>query len=90
MNLDAHFGVPWSPRSLHENRVDGVTEICPANASLLIRFNPDVLEPEALKQQVQDIEDTVIQDSGVSIETRIIEVPVWYDDPVTAEVGTRF
>ncbi|MEY8576737.1 allophanate hydrolase subunit 1 [Corynebacteriaceae bacterium 6-324] len=90
MNLDAHFRSTLVARSLHENRVDGVTEICPANASLLIRFNPDVLEPEALKQQVQDIEDTVIQDSGVSIETRIIEVPVWYDDPVTAEVGTRF
>lgn len=90
MNLEAHFRSTLVARSLDETAVEGVTEICPANASLLIRFNPDVVAPELLKQKVQAIEEEVIHDSEATIETRIIEVPVWYDDPVTAEVGSRF
>ncbi|WP_420097986.1 5-oxoprolinase subunit B family protein [Corynebacterium sp.] len=90
MSLAANFTVTLIARELQERRLDGVIEICPANASLLVRFNPEVITPGDLEDTVRSIEDDVTDSSHSVVPTRIIEVPVWYDDPVTAEVVSRF
>ncbi|MEJ6548859.1 carboxyltransferase domain-containing protein [Corynebacterium sp. USCH3] len=90
MSLAANFTVTLIARELQERRLDGVIEICPANASLLVRFNPEVITPGDLEDAVRSIEDDVTDSSHSVVPTRIIEVPVWYDDPVTAEVVSRF
>lgn len=89
MSLAANFTVMEMANRLTETRPNGIIDVCPANASLLIRFDPDVLEPDALLAAMKEIEAGVAGTSGV-LKTRIIEVPVWYDDPETAEVGARF
>jgi urea carboxylase len=77
-------------RKLSDAALPGVVDICPANASLLVRFNPDVLPPSSLESTVRNIELELLNHSEQVLETRIIEVPVWYDDPFTAEVAQRF
>ncbi|TNM38654.1 carboxyltransferase domain-containing protein [Nocardioides albidus] len=90
MNLAANFKAMAISSALAGRGLDGIWDICPANASLLIRFDPDRLEPEVLERTVREIEAEVGQESSPSIKTRLIEVPVWYDDPYTREVGAKF
>jgi urea carboxylase len=90
MSLPANFKVMSIAARLSAAGLTGVADICPANASLLVRFDPDVLPPSALEETVRNIERDLTSHQEQALETRIIEVPVWYDDPFTAEVAKRF
>ncbi|KJQ52903.1 5-oxoprolinase subunit B family protein [Microbacterium sp. SA39] len=90
MSLSANFTVMAIAKELAAGGHEGIIDICPANASLLVRFDPHRLSHTALEGIVRDIEDGVGNQEGAEIPTRIIDVPVWYDDPFTAEVGARF
>lgn len=94
MSLRANFRGMLVARTLRERQENGelagVFEICPANASLLVRFDPDTIDPREVEKVVRDIETEIVDSDDKTIETRIIEVPVWYDDPITAEVVAKF
>jgi urea carboxylase len=90
MSLAANFKVMSVASRLAAADLVGVVDICPANASLLVRFDPDVLPPSDLAEAVRGIERDLAHHHEHELETRIIEVPVWYDDPFTAEVAQRF
>src|SRR5262249_55511882 len=62
---------------------------CPANASFQIKFNPDIIRPDAILGEVKAIEEQAANSRPV-IHTRIIEVPVYYQDPWTHETLMRF
>lgn len=89
MSLAANFRVMTIASALTERALEGVIDICPANASLLVRFDPDTLPPARLEEVLRDIEASRTG-ADTALETRIVEVPVWYDDPYTAEVVDRF
>jgi urea carboxylase len=90
MSLAANLRAMAIARGVAARKLDGVIDICPANASLLIRFDPDVLPPDALLATVRGLESATKDPAGTALATRIIEVPVWYDDPYTREVAARF
>lgn len=90
MSLAANVRVMSIANRLAGDKPDGVTDICPANAALLIRFDPDRIAPADLEAKVKEIESNVVHQGHAALMTRIIEVPVWYDDPFTNEVGARF
>ncbi|MHA7209626.1 5-oxoprolinase subunit B family protein [Arthrobacter sp. MDT1-65] len=90
MSLAANFKANAMAARLTAREIDGVVDICPANASLLLRFDPDVVPPDQLEALVRQVEEEVAQLSEQTLETRIIEIPVWYDDPYTRETGARF
>jgi len=90
MSLEANLRAMHIARLISQDVLPGITDICPANASLLIRFDPDVLAPERLETLVRAAEEEARSAASPVLTTRIIEVPVWYDDPFTREVGARF
>src|SRR5690625_678104 len=90
MSLEANFIANSMAAALEERDVSGIIDICPANASLLIRFNPDELDYRDLEATMRSIEDAVRDSTVQELETRVIEVPVWFDDPYTRETGARF
>jgi urea carboxylase len=90
MSLVANFKVMSMATRLAAVGLEGVEDICPANASLLVRFDPDVLPPSTLEETVRNIERDLTHSHDQTLDTRIVEVPVWYDDPFTAEVAERF
>jgi urea carboxylase len=90
MSLAANFKANAMATRLTARAVDGIVDICPANASLLLRFDPDTVPPDRLEALVREVEEEVAQLSEQTLETRIIEIPVWYDDPYTRETGARF
>ncbi len=89
MSLDAFFKSLSMTNAVREQGIDGVTEICPANASFQIKFDPDVIAPGDMLAELKKIEDAA-EHADHTIATRIIEIPVYYRDPWTNETLMRF
>jgi urea carboxylase len=89
MSLEAFFKGMAITHALAAKQLPGVTEICPANASYQVRFDPDVIAPDAMLATLQQIERE-LGNASLEIATRIIEVPVFYNDPWTHETLMRF
>ena len=90
MSLEANFISNSIANALESRKLDGIVDICPANASLLIRFNPDLLASGELERTVRALEREVRGTTNKVLATRIVEIPVWYNDPYTNETGARF
>ncbi|GAA3227528.1 allophanate hydrolase subunit 1 [Pseudonocardia petroleophila] len=90
MSLQANFRAMAITNALREQRPDGLVDICPANASYQVRYDPDVLDPHTLMAQLQALEEQVGDASDVALPTRVLEIPVLYRDPWTTETLMRF
>jgi urea carboxylase len=89
MSLDAFFKSLSMTSAVRESRIKGVTEICPANASYQIRFDPDLISPHDMLAELKRLESAA-EKSDRTLSTRILEVPVYYNDPWTHETLMRF
>lgn len=89
MSLEAFFTSLSMTNAVKEAGIKGVTEICPANASFQVKFDPDMIKPGDLLKELQGMEAAASQ-SDASLQTRIIEIPVFYQDPWTHETLMRF
>lgn len=88
MSLEAFFRSLSITNAVRDSRIRGVTEICPANASFQIKFDPDLIAPDDLLRELRSLEGA--GSSGAELKTRILEMPVFYDDPWTRETLMRF
>ena len=89
MSLEAFFKSLAMTNAVRESQIKGVTEICPANASLQIKFDPDQISPDDMLVELKQLEAAAEKAEAV-LDTRIIEVPVLYNDPWTRETLMRF
>jgi urea carboxylase len=89
MSLEAFFKSLSITTAIRASGIRGVTEICPANASFQVKFDPDVILPNDILREVRAIEKDAEKTEPV-VDTRIIEVPVFYQDPWTYETLMRF
>ncbi len=89
MSLEAFFKALFITNAVRDKAIDGVTEICPANASFQIKYDPDRIAPADLMSELQALEAAADTAPSV-IETRIFEMPVYYNDPWTHETLMRF
>lgn len=89
MSLEAFFTSLAMTNAVREAKIDGVTEICPANASFQIKFDPDKIHPQKMMDMLKEMEATA-EKQEAKLNTRIVEVPVYYQDPWTHETLMRF
>lgn len=89
MSLEAFFVSLSMTNAVRDAGIKGVSEICPANASFQIKFDPDVIHPEDLLAELKRLEETAERAEHV-LDTRIVEIPVYYRDPWTHETLMRF
>jgi urea carboxylase len=89
MSLDAFFKSLSMATAVKKAKIKGVTEICPANASFQVKFDPDVIKPAEMLKRLKMIEKAAAKANPV-IKSRIIEIPVHYNDPWTRETAMRF
>lgn len=89
MSLEAFFTSLSMTNAVRDAGIRGVTEICPANASFQIKFDPDRIRPGDLLKELQSMEGAASK-SDASLKTRIMEIPVFYQDPWTHETLMRF
>lgn len=89
MSLEAFFKSLSMTNAVREAEIKGVTEICAANASYQIKFNPDIIHPDDLMSELKRMDESA-EKCDSTLDTRIIEVPVYYQDPWTHETMMRF
>lgn len=89
MSLETGFRAFSLAQAVRESRIKDVTEICPAKASLPTRFDLDVITPDDMRAELLSLEQATERAAPV-LRTRIIEVPVFYNDPLTREKQMRF
>lgn len=90
MSLEANFKGMAITRELKQRELPGIVDICPANASYMVRVDPDVLHPEELIKELKDIEQKMADLDHITIASRLVDVPVLFEDPWTHEAVMRF
>lgn len=89
MSLEAFFKSLSMTNAVKEAGIKGVTEICPANASYQIKFDPDQIHPDDLLSELKRMEQHADKAES-KLNTRVVEIPVYYQDPWTHETLMRF
>ncbi len=89
MSLEAYFISLAVTKSVREAKIAGVSEICPANASFQVKFDPDVVHPDKLLGLLKEMEADA-ERAEAKLDTRIVEIPVFYQDPWTHGTLMRF
>ena len=89
MSFDANFRAMAITQQIRERDLPGVDEICPANASYLLHFDPDEIPPTKLVEQLREI-DAETDITEFRWETRIVDFPVLYGDGWTHETVMNF
>ncbi|WP_395475378.1 allophanate hydrolase subunit 1 [Saccharopolyspora spinosa] len=91
MSLKANLKAMAITGALRRENIDGVIDICPSNASYLVRLNPDRLHPAELVEELRRLEHTAGElPDDHAVRTRIVDVPVLFDDPWTRETLLKF
>lgn len=91
MSIEANIKAMMITSELRERDIEGIVDICPSNASYTIRYDPDLLAPRELVALLTELDGHAgnIPDDFV-LQTRIVDVPVLYNDPWTHEALMRF
>jgi urea carboxylase len=90
MSVQVNVRAQAITRRLAELALDGVVDICPANAAYMIRIDPDVIHPRDMVARLQELEEEVGDAADVRLDTRIIDIPVLFQDEWTHETLMRF
>jgi len=90
MSLKVNFRAMAITDRLGREDIEGVTDICPSNASYMVRIDPDVLHPDELIGRLKEIDEEVGDVRGFELNTRVVDVPVMMEDPWTHETLMRF
>lgn len=77
-------------KTLADHAIPGVIDICPAHASYMIRFDPDVLDLDSFLDLLKQEHGAAVSADLPTLQTRIVDVPVLYDDPWTRETLLKF
>ena len=88
MSLEANFKVLAVSQEVRRYELPGVIEVCPGNTSYLVHFRPEEIAPRALVGCLREAEQAAR--SLISIRSRLVDIPVLYDDPWTRECAARF
>jgi urea carboxylase len=90
MSLSVNFRAMAITNRLQQENIEGITDICPSNASYLIRIDPDVLHPDELIARLKELDEEVGDVRGFELRIRVVDVPVMIEDPWTHETLMRF
>ncbi|MES9759313.1 carboxyltransferase domain-containing protein [Priestia megaterium] len=81
MNLEANFKGVAITQKLRDKQLNGILDICPSNASYMVRVIPEVLHPRELIEILKRIEADITLD--MEIASRVVDVPILFEDPWT-------
>src|SRR5699024_3249338 len=91
MSMEANIKATLITQELSNRGLDGIIDICPSNASYLVRYDPDTIAPRDIMDLLQGLDDEFDKiPDGFTMQTRIVDVPILYDDPWTHEAMMRF
>ena len=56
MSLEAFFKSLFITNAVRDAKIKGVTEICPANASYQVKFDPDLIKPDDMLAELKRLD----------------------------------
>jgi urea carboxylase len=89
MSLRAFFKALGVCNAVRSSGIKGIVEVCPANASMLLKFDPEIIKPPDVEAEIRKIE-AAIEGKSRDLPTRLIELPVYFNDPWSHETMMRF
>src|SRR5690625_47569 len=89
MSLEVNFQAFAITQKLREENISVIFDICPSNASYMIRIDPDQIDQDELIAKLKEYESNISLD-GLEISSRMVDVPILFDDPWTHETLMRF
>ncbi|MET4427728.1 MULTISPECIES: carboxyltransferase domain-containing protein [unclassified Mycolicibacterium] len=90
MDLAKALRIQAITTALAQTDVVGLVDIVPANASYMLRIEPELAEQRQLIGLMAELHQRFADSNAVTLDTEIVEIPVWYDDPWSAETCMRF
>jgi urea carboxylase len=88
MDFAVNFEIQAICKSITEEGIPGVIEAYPGNTTYLVHYNPEEIAPKVLLKKLQRFESKAAE--FVAFDSRLIEVPVLYNDPWTIECAREF
>lgn len=89
MSLEVNFQAFAITQKLREENISGILDICPSNASYMIRIDPEQINQDELIDKLKEYEKNISLDE-LEISSRMVDVPILFDDPWTHETLMRF
>lgn len=90
MRVESNFKALAITEELRIREIPGIIDIVSSNASYLVRYNPDIISGRDLLDYLKEIDLTKSNPATLNLSVRIVEIPTWYDDPVSREYSLRF
>jgi urea carboxylase len=90
MSFRVNFRLRALTHELGARQIPGVVEIAPANASYLVRVDPDRLDPRDLVRELRRLDGELGHGPTPAFRTRIIDMPTYYNDPWSRECLMKF
>lgn len=83
LDLALRFRVQALYETLRKNRQRGLLEITPGIRSLQVRYDPRQIDHEHLRGLLRDSLASLPADHDLSVPTRVVRLPLSWDDPST-------
>lgn len=90
MRIESNFKALAVTEELRKRDIPGIIDIVSSNSSYLVRFNPDLIAARDLLDYLKEIDLLKSDPTKLLFSVRMVEIPVWYDDPVSMEFSRRF
>lgn len=90
MSLEVNLLVQQVVSRVQERPLPGILDVCPANVSYLVRYDPDIIGYDQLVEYLTSAETQSASRAGDPFQTRIIDIPILFNDPWTHEVLMKF
>ena len=74
MSLEAFFKSLFITNAVRDAKIKGVTEICPANASYQVKFDPDLIKPDDMLVELKRL-DTADKLNGAKVYAIDVKLP---------------
>lgn len=85
-----NFRVHALLQELSERPIDGVLETSTGLRSVMVTFDPDVIDRERLMNELDDREASAADLQSLVLPSRILELPIAFDDEATRDAVNRY
>jgi urea carboxylase len=90
LDLELRFRVHALMNALAATNPPGIIDLTPGIRSLQVHFDPDTLGPDDLIATLSRLETGLPDNDDLQVPSRIIHLPLSWDDPATREAIARY
>ncbi len=89
-NLQDSFRMQVVNEMVLEKKLNGLIETVPGIRTNLFHFNPTVLSPNSLIEEIKEAEDLVKSIEDIVVESRLIKLPIAFEDSETKKAVEKY